>query len=227
MSGSEEKKPVRQRILETASEMFYRDGIRAVGIDAVIERSGVAKMSLYRNFPSKDALVRAWLEDRNEFFWRRWDKVEASRAGDPRGQIEAILDMVAENASHQKWRGCPFLNTGTEFPEPDHPARAVILANKRAVRDRLRSLASAAGARDPDLLAQQLQLLIDGAYAIGQSLGPDGPARSVASAGRALIAAQVAGQESRSWPGLTRPSTSQQQRPSNFVDARNKSGHDE
>ena len=227
MSGSEEKKPVRQRILETASEMFYRDGIRAVGIDAVIERSGVAKMSLYRNFPSKDALVTAWLEDRNEFFWRRWDKVEASRAGDPRGQIEAILDMVAENASHQKWRGCPFLNTGTEFPEPDHPARAVILANKRAVRDRLRSLASAAGARDPDLLAQQLQLLIDGAYAIGQSLGPDGPARSVASAGRALIAAQVAGQESRSWPGLTRPSTSQQQRPSNFVDARNKSGHDE
>ena len=227
MSGSEEKKPVRQRILETASEMFYRDGIRAVGIDAVIERSGVAKMSLYRNFPSKDALVRAWLEDRNEFFWRRWDKVEASRAGDPRGQIEAILDMVAENASHQKWRGCPFLNTGTEFPEPDHPARAVILANKRAVRHRLRSLASAAGARAPDLLAQQLQLLIDGAYAIGQSLGPDGPARSVASAGRALIAAQVAGQESRSWPGLTRPSTSQQQRPSNFVDARNKSGHDE
>ena len=227
MSGSEEKKPVRQRILETASEMFYRDGIRAVGIDAVIERSGVAKMSLYRNFPSKDALVTAWLEDRNEFFWRRWDKVEASRAGDACGQIEAILDMVAENASHRKWRGCPFLNTGTEFPEPEHPARSVILANKRAVRDRLRSLASAAGARDPDLLAQQLQLLIDGAYAIGQSLGPDGPARSVASAGRALIAAQVAGQESRSWPGLTRPSTSQQQRPSNFVDARNKSGHDE
>ena len=227
MSGSEEKKPVRQRILQTASEMFYRDGIRAVGIDAVIERSGVAKMSLYRNFPSKDALVTAWLEDRNEFFWRRWDKVEASRPDDPRGQIEAILDMVAENASHQKWRGCPFLNTGTEFPEPDHPARAVILANKRAVRDRLRFLVSAAGARDPDLLAQQLQLLIDGAYAIGQSLGPDGPARSVASAGRALLAAQVAGQESRSWPGLTRPSTSQQQRPSNFVDARNKSGHDE
>jgi len=192
MSGLEEKKPVRQRILETASEMFYRDGIRAVGIDAVIERSGVAKMSLYRNFPSKDALVTAWLEDRNEFFWRRWDKVEASRPDDPRGQIEAILDMIAESASHRKWRGCPFLNTGTEFPEPDHPARAVILANKHAVRDRLLSLASAAGARDPDLLAQQLQLLIDGAYAIGQSLGPDGPARSVASAGRALIAVSLA-----------------------------------
>jgi AcrR family transcriptional regulator len=184
MSEAEGKKPARQRILDTASEMFYRDGIRAVGIDAIIARSGVAKMSLYRNFPSKGALVTAWLEDRNAFFWRRWDEAEGSRAGDPRGQLEAVLDMVATTASHPKWRGCPFLNTGTEFPEPDHPARAVILAHKRAVGHRLRALADAAGARDPGLLAQQLQLLVDGAYAIGQSLGPDGPARTVASAGR-------------------------------------------
>ncbi len=75
MSG--ERKPVRERILETASEMFYRNGIRAVGIDAIIARCGVAKMSLYRNFPSKDALVAAWLEDRDKFFWRRWDRAEA------------------------------------------------------------------------------------------------------------------------------------------------------
>jgi AcrR family transcriptional regulator len=192
MSEAEEKKPARQRILDTASEMFYRDGVRAVGIDALIARSGVAKMSLYRNFPSKDALVTAWLEDRNEFFWRRWDKAEACRAGDPRGQLEAILDMIAATVSYPKWRGCPFLNTATEFPGPDHPVRAVILAHKRAVRERLRALAAAARARDPDLLAQQLQLLIDGAYAIGQSLGPSGPAKTVSSAGRALIAAQLA-----------------------------------
>src|ERR1700732_696401 len=140
--------------------MFYRDGIRAVGIDAIIARSGVAKMSLYRNFPSKNALVSAWLDDRNGFFWRRWDKAEAARAGNPGGQLEAILDMVAATTSHPKWRGCPFLNTGTEFPEPDHPARAVILANKRAVRERLQALAAAAGARDPDLLPPQLQLLL-------------------------------------------------------------------
>ena len=191
MREAEEKKPARQRILDTAAEMFYRDGIRAVGIDTIIARSGVAKMSLYRNFPSKDALVTAWLSDRNAFFWRRWDKAEASRAGDPRGQLEAILDMVAATASNPKWRGCPFLNTATEFPEPGHPARAVILAHKRAVRERLRGLAAAARASDPDLLAQQLQLLIDGAYAIGQSLGPGGPAKTVAGAGRALIAAQI------------------------------------
>jgi AcrR family transcriptional regulator len=200
MSESEEKKPARQRILDTASEMFYRGGIRAVGIDAIIARSGVAKMSLYRNFPSKDALVTAWLTDRNAFFWRRWDKAEASRDGDPRGQLEAILDMIAATVLHPKWRGCPFLNTGTEFPEPDHPARTIILANKRAVRERLRSLAAAADAHDPDLLAQQLQLLIDGAYAIGQSLGPGGPARTVASAGRALIAASLTDTQTKGAP---------------------------
>lgn len=191
MIAAEERLSARQRILDTASEMFYREGVRAVGVDAIIARSGVAKMSLYRNFPSKAALVTAWLEDRNAFFWRRWERTEALQAGNPRGQLEAILDMVAATASNPKWRGCPFLNTTTEFPEPAHPARAVILANKQAVRERLRSLAAAVAAHDPDLLAQQLQLLIDGAYAIGQSLGPAGPAKTVASAGRALIATQV------------------------------------
>lgn len=191
MNVSDEKKPARQRILDTASEMFYRDGVRAVGIDAIIARSGVAKMSLYRNFSSKDDLVTAWLEDRDRFFWQRWDRAEASGAGEPRARLEAVLDMVAATVSHPKWRGCPFLNTTTEFPEPDHPARRVILVHKAAVRQRLRALAAAAGARDPDLLTHQLQLLIDGAYAIGQSLGPDGPASAVASAGRTLIAAQL------------------------------------
>ena len=190
---SEARKPVRERILETAAEMFYRDGIRAVGIDAIIARSDVAKMSLYRHFSSKDALVAAWLEDRNAFFWRRWDRAEAARGDDPRSRLEGILDMIASTVSQRQWRGCPFLNTGTEFPEPDHPARGIILANKQAVRVRLRTLAAAAGARDPDVLAQQLQLLIDGAYAIGQSLGPEGPAKTVAGAGRALIAAQIGG----------------------------------
>ena len=193
------KRPsARERVFKTAADLFYRKGIRAVGVETIAAEADTTKMSLYRNFPSKDALVTSWLEDRNGFFWRRWDKAEASRAGDPRGQLEAILDMIAATASHPKWRGCPFLNTATEFPEPDHPARAVILAHKRAVRERLRTLAAAARARDPDLLAQQLQLLIDGAYAIGQSLGPSGPAKTVASAGRALIAAQIEG-----WPGLT------------------------
>ena len=199
MREAEEKKPARQRILDTAAEMFYRDGIRAVGIDTIIARSGVAKIDHYRNFPSKDALVTASTEDRNRFFWRRWDKAEASRAGGPRRQLEAILDMIAATASHPKWRGCPFLNTATEFPEPDHPARAVILAHKRVVRTAF-ARGRRSARRDPDLLAEQLQLLIDGAYAIGQNLGPDGPARTVASAGRVLIAKAIAGSSQKEAP---------------------------
>lgn len=188
---SDDRKPARERILDAASEMFYRDGIRAVGIDAIIARSGVAKMSLYRHFASKDALVIAWLEQRDRAFWQRWKRAEATCPGDPRGQIEAIIDMVVARVTNPHWRGCPFLNTSTEFPEPTHPARAVILANKHEVYARLHVLAAAAKARDPDLLAKQLQLLIDGAYAMGQSLGPDGPAGAVATAGRVLIAAQI------------------------------------
>jgi AcrR family transcriptional regulator len=192
MAASDDNKPVRERVLDTAAEMFYREGVRAIGVDAIIARSGVAKMSLYRHFPSKAALVAAWLEDRNRAFWQRWEDAEATFPGDPQAQLEAILDLVAARVSHPRWRGCPFLNTSTEFPEPGHPAQAVILAHKRAVYDRLRVLAEAARARDPALLAQHLQLLIDGAYAIGQSLGPSGPANTVATAGRALIAAQIA-----------------------------------
>jgi AcrR family transcriptional regulator len=192
MSAAEDKAPVRRRILDAAAQMFYRDGVRAVGVDAIVARCGVAKMSLYRNFPSKAALVAAWLADRDAAFWRRWQRAEAAHAGDPRAQLEAILDMVAARVADPRWRGCPFLNTGTEFREARHPAQAVIRANKAAVRARLSALAAAAGARDPDLLAQQLQLLIDGAYAIGQSLGPQGPAKTVAGAGRVLIAAQLA-----------------------------------
>jgi len=191
-SAVPDRKTARQRILETASEMFYREGIRAVGIDAIVARSGVAKMSLYRNFPSKDELVRTWLDARNEAFWQRWNEAEALGGGDPRAAIEAVLDMIAARASHPQWRGCPFLNTACEFPGDEHPARAIIAANKAGVRERLHALAEAAGAREPDLLARQLQLLIDGAYAIGQSLGPDGPANTAASAGRALLAAQLA-----------------------------------
>ena len=181
--------PARERILLTAGELFYRDGIRAVGVDAIIAESGVAKMSLYRNFASKDALIVAWLERRDEAYWQRWDVAEAS-ADTPRGKLEAVLDMVAKRVADPRWRGCAFLNTCAELPG-DHPAMAVVRRNKTRVRERLQDLAAAAGAGDPAGLADRLQLLIDGAYALGAALGPAGPAAKVAAAGRAAITAGV------------------------------------
>jgi AcrR family transcriptional regulator len=189
VSGSGKRQPVAEKILATAGALFARDGVRAVGVDTIIAESGVAKMSLYRNFPSKDALVAAWLEERDRAFWRRWDAAEAAAIGDPRARLEAILDMVAAKVVDPAWQGCPFLNTHVAFPGEPLPSVAVILAHKQQVHDRLTALAESAGARAPSTLADQLQMLIDGAYVIAQSLGPDGPARTIADAGRALIAA--------------------------------------
>jgi AcrR family transcriptional regulator len=184
-------KSARERLLDVAAELFYREGIRAVGIDAIIARSGVAKMSLYRNFPSKDDLVVAFLERADRIFWERWDRDLATHPGAPREQIRALFAALGRRVARPDYRGCPFINTAVEFPEPDHPARAVCLANKHKLRSRLHDLATQAGARDPDMLADQLHLLIDGVYATAQTLGNTGPASCVEAAADALVAAQL------------------------------------
>src|SRR5882762_7398109 len=143
------EKSARQRILETATDLFYREGIRAVGIDTIIARSGVAKMSLYRNFASKDDLVVAFLEYRDGIYWQWWDHVMAGHPDDAARQISDLFASLTRRVSSPHYRGCPFINTSTEFPDPDHPARAVCRANKRELRRRLLDLARRAGARDP------------------------------------------------------------------------------
>ena len=183
-------KSARERILEVATDLFYREGIRAIGVDTIVARSGVAKMSLYRSFPSKDDLVVAFLTDADWRYWAWWDRVVARHA-EPRAQLGAIFRALAKKIASPSYRGCPFVNTATEFPDPDHPGRAVALANKRALRVRFRALAAAAGARDPDRLADQLQLLMDGAYATGPLLGGADSGGALVAAAEALIAAQL------------------------------------
>jgi len=184
-------KSARARILETATELFYREGIRAVGIDTIIARSGVAKMSLYRNFASKDDLVVAFLEYRDGIYWQWWDHVMAGHPDDAARQISDLFASLARRVSSPQYRGCPFINTSTEFPDPDHPARAVCRANKRELRRRLLDLARRAGARDSVSLADQLLLLMDGAYASAQNFPARGPAPSLQRAAEALLAAQL------------------------------------
>lgn len=182
-------KSARARILKAAAELFYRDGIRAVGVDAVIARSGVAKMSLYRNFSGKDELVAAFLEDFDRVYWDWWDRVTARHPDDPRAQIRALFTALGKRTTSPGYRGCPFINTAVEFPEPDHPGHAVARANKRELRERLRGLANAVGAIDPELLADQLLLVMDGAYTSGQTLGADGVGQAAAAAADALVEA--------------------------------------
>jgi AcrR family transcriptional regulator len=180
---------VRERILETAATLFYQEGVRAVGVDLVVERSGVAKTSLYRHFATKDDLVVAFMEQEDAEYWRDWDGVAAQAKGDAESELRAHLRWIADHILAPRYRGCAFLNVATEFPAPSHPARAVALRNKMELRRRLSVLARNMGARKSDELADQLVLLIDGAYMNGPLLGKKGPVNSLVSAGLALMLA--------------------------------------
>jgi AcrR family transcriptional regulator len=157
----------RERILATANELFYREGIHATGVDTVVERSGVSKTSLYRVFRSKDELITAFATERDRSFWAWWDRVAERHTEDPRALLEALLSGIAKLIRHPTYRGCPFLNLATEFPDPNHPGRAVAAANKEEMRRRLRTIVTQLGVSDPDRVASQMALLINGAMVTG------------------------------------------------------------
>jgi AcrR family transcriptional regulator len=179
----------RARILETAAQLFYQEGVRAVGVDLVVERSGVAKTSLYRHFATKDDLVVAFLEQEDAEYWSDWEGVTARAKDDAHAELRAHLRWIARHIAGPKYRGCPFLNVATEFPAPAHPARAVATRHKTELHRRLGVLARKMGVSKPDALADHLVLLIDGAYMNGQLLGKKGPVHSLEAAGLALIEA--------------------------------------
>lgn len=155
---------VREKILETASALFYQDGIRAVGVDLVVEKAGVAKTSLYRYFATKDDLIKAFLERQDLDFWNTWDRVTEQHADDPRGELDAQMRWIGERANQPGYRGCPQLNVAAEFSEASHPARKVARTHKRELRRRLRTIAERLKVPAPDELAGQLAVLINGAF---------------------------------------------------------------
>src|ERR1700722_9525725 len=132
---------VRDRILRTASKLFYQRGVRAVGVDLVVEEAGVAKTSLYRHFRTKDDLIAAFLELEDEDFWKGWSRVTELHKTNPVAELEAHLDWIAERVGRPNYRGCPQLNVAAEFPDSDHPARRVAAAHKQELRRRLKGIA--------------------------------------------------------------------------------------
>lgn len=162
----------RERILATANELFYREGVQATGVDTVVERSGVSKTSLYRVFRSKDELIAAFATERDRSFWRWWDHVERTHADDPRAVLEALLRGLAKRIGHADYRGCPFLNLMTEFPDPNHPGRIVARENKEEMRSRLAAIVAKLDVSDPGRVASQLALLINGAMVTGLVAAP-------------------------------------------------------
>jgi AcrR family transcriptional regulator len=190
--AAQPERSARERILDTASELFYRDGYHAVGIDTIIARSGVAKMTLYRHFASKDDLIAAYLERSNAEFMA-WLDVAIAVVDEPRAGLVAAFDAVGKLATSARCLGCTFQGAASEFPEMDHPGHRVALDHKRAVRNRFAELARDAGLRDPDGLAAQLLLLMDGSWVAARMFGPDNHAKSVGEAARALIDAHASG----------------------------------
>ena len=179
---------VRERILETASSLFYRRGVRAVGVDLVVEEAGVAKTSLYRHFRTKDDLIAAFLHREDEDFWKCWDNTTQRHRSNAEAELEAQLKWIGERVSRANYRGCPQLNVAAEFPDLDHPARAVATAHKKELRRRLRDLAERLRAKRPDELAAQLSLLINGAFVSSQMFSKDEATPILLATSRALIA---------------------------------------
>jgi AcrR family transcriptional regulator len=184
---------VRDRILRTASELFYKRGVRAVGVDLVVEEAGVAKTSLYRHFRTKDDLIAAFLAREDEDFWSQWDRVakliDDKHKSDPTCELDAHLAWIAERVSRPNYRGCPQLNVAAEFPDADHPARLVASAHKLELRRRLKAIAERMRVKRPDELAGQLSLLINGAFVSSHVLVPGEAAPLLQATVHALIAA--------------------------------------
>jgi AcrR family transcriptional regulator len=155
---------VRERILDTASGLFYREGVRAVGVDLVVAAAGVAKTSLYRHFRTKDDLIAAFLKREDEDFWRTWDEVAERHRDDPASELAAHMDWIGERVGRPNYRGCPQLNVAAEFPQAEHPARLVATAHKLELRRRLLGVAQRLGVARDEALAGQLAVLINGAF---------------------------------------------------------------
>ncbi|MEP9375851.1 TetR/AcrR family transcriptional regulator [Aquabacter sp. CN5-332] len=179
------------RIRESARELFYAQGIRAVGVDQIVTKAGVTKPSLYRAFPSKDALAADYLRTYDEGFWQRFEEAAAEAPGDPRGQIRAFFARHRSRVNNNLYRGCALTNAAVEYPDADHPARKVAEEAKTALRTRLRQMAMEMGARDPEALGDGLMLIMEGAFVTSQLFGKGGPAVVAAEMADRLIEASL------------------------------------
>jgi len=177
------------RIRKTARELFYREGIRAVGVDEIVSRAGVTKPSLYRSFSSKDELAAAYLRDYDGEFWARFEQSTARHPNDPKAQILDYLRGLGDRAQRPDYRGCGLSNAAVEYPAPEHPARRVAEEHKERLRKRLTEMAKGMNAQWPEVLADGLLLLIEGIFTTGQLFGAGGPAMHAAEVAETLIEA--------------------------------------
>jgi AcrR family transcriptional regulator len=173
-----------RRILDVAADLFYRRGVHEVGMDELVAATGLGKASVYRVFPSKDALITAYLARRAETIFGLIDADIARHDGDPRGAILAIIEAAETDLGGAGFRGCAFNNASIEFGDPANGARTAAREYREGLRDRLINLAtSIRGGAEGERLGEEIALIIEGMYLSAAHLGSSGPARR----GRALI----------------------------------------
>jgi AcrR family transcriptional regulator len=153
----------RERVGRAAYELFSKDGVRAVGVDAIIAHAGTAKMTLYRNFPSKNDLIIDFLQRRERLWTREWLEAESRHRGEtPRQQLLAIFDVFSEWFARPDFEGCSFLTTMIEVSDEEDPIRQAAVQHLANIRDYLRRLAAEAGIADADSFARKWHILMKG-----------------------------------------------------------------
>ncbi len=187
MSATASSSPKRDHLMATAWRLFYRDGIRAVGIDTILAEAGVAKMTLYNHFASKEELIIAILETRDVEF-RESLMAQVNAAGhNPEKRLLAVFDWLENWFATESFKGCVFIRAASEYPEPTHPIHQAAWRHKIAVQAILTDLCAAAGATDPVTLATAFSLLIDGAVIAAHATQTTNPARSARTTAAALL----------------------------------------
>lgn len=157
--------PTRQRLTEAAVRRFYRDGFRNVGLDQVLADVGISKTAFYKHFECKEDLMLAVLEDQNRWLQDTFRQMMRQRGGQsPAGQLRALFDVVETIIESDSYHGCIFVNVSMEFPLPHEPAHVAASRSKSEIEEIVCAVATEAGAADPRALAQELCLIIEGAY---------------------------------------------------------------
>jgi len=198
----------RERLMKTAHDLFYREGFRNVGLDRILADVGVTKTTFYNHFETKEDLVLAVLNWHDHWWRDEFVRLLRRHGGDsPRGQLLALPDALAEMFRSDTFNGCFFINVAVEFPLPHDPAHLAAAGHKHAMEEIIRQIAGYAGADDPGGLAQEVSLLLEGAYVtlqisrretttdvvrrilnlcLHKHLGPDRPARATRRAPRPI-----------------------------------------
>jgi AcrR family transcriptional regulator len=159
------KTPTRQRLIDAAVRRFYRDGFRNVGIDQILADVGISKTAFYKHFECKEDLMLSVLEDRDRWLQDTFRQMMRQRGGEsPAGQLRALMDVVEMIMEADDYQGCIFVNVSMEFPLPHEPAHVAAAKSKSGIEGIISAVATEAGAADPRALAQELSLIIEGAY---------------------------------------------------------------